>query len=61
MNMGTKSQWSLGLLVATGAWAIVDVLADAHRRKRAKQDTVSELQKWEDEGGATRVAVIGHQ
>ena len=47
-----KSNWSLCVLAAASAWAIVGVLSDAHRRKRAKVEVAHEVQEWENEGGA---------
>ncbi len=52
MSMWKKSQWSLALLLGAGAWAVVDVLADAYRRKRVKTEAASDVQEWENEGGA---------
>lgn len=61
MSMWKKSQWSLGLLLGAGAWAIVDMLADAHRRQRAKTEAANEIHEWENEGGAPPLAVTTHQ
>jgi hypothetical protein len=52
MSTWKKSQWSLALLIGAGAWAVVDVLADTYRRKRAKTEAASDVQEWENEGGA---------
>lgn len=61
MIMWKKSPWSLGLLVGAGAWAIVEMLANTHRRKRARIETANDLQEWENEGGAPPPAVTKHQ
>jgi hypothetical protein len=58
--MWNKSQWSLGILAAAGAWAVVGSLAGAQRRKRAKKETAIELQEWENEGGAPALPTMPH-
>lgn len=57
--MWNKSKWSIGIMAAAGVWAIVDVLADAHRRKRAKKEITQEVQEWENEGGAPQPGAAG--
>ena len=58
--MWNKSKWSFGILLAAGAWAIVDVLAAEHRRKHAKREIAHEVQEWENEGGGPQSAATGH-
>ena len=58
--MWNKSKWSFGILLAAGAWAIVDVLAAEHRRKQAKKEIAHEMQEWENEGGSPQSAATGH-
>ena len=57
--MWNKSKWSFGILATAGAWAIVDTLAYAHRRKRAKKEIAQEVQEWENEGGAPQTVATG--
>lgn len=57
--MRNKSKWSFGIIAAAGAWAIVDTLAYAHRRKRAKKEIAQEVQEWENEGGAPKPVAAG--
>ena len=52
MNIGSKSVWSLGVLVVTVVCAIGDVIADARRRKRLQRQVTEQIHEWENEGGA---------
>lgn len=57
--MWNISKWSIGIAAAAGAWAIVDALAYAQRRKRAKKEIADEVQEWENEGGAPQPLAAG--
>ncbi len=50
--MWNKFQWTIIIMVAAGAWAVVGAVADPHRRERAKKQAALEVQEWENEGGA---------
>lgn len=52
MNRLNRSTWSLVALGAAGAWALVGVLAEAHRRKLEKISIAEDVQEWENEGGS---------
>ena len=52
MNRLNISTWSLVALGAAGAWAVMGVLAEAHRRKTAKLSIAQDVQEWENEGGS---------
>lgn len=56
--MWNKPVWSLGILAATVGWAIVNLLADAHRRKHAEKEVTQQVEEWESEGGAARPAAL---
>ncbi len=59
MRIWTNAKWSLGILAAAGAWAIIDALASSHKRKHAQKDMVREVQEWENEGGASQPGAAG--
>ena len=56
--MWNKSKWSIAMMAAAGAWAIVAALADTHRRQRAKKESTQEVQEWENEGGAPQPGAV---
>lgn len=61
MSIWNRTKWSLGILLAAGAWALVDALASTHKRKHAQKEMARDVQEWENEGGASRPRAAGRR